>query len=862
MFSFTKIYSAGIEIAKSYAVTFDPFNFVSGGGKMKTNLWKEFLFLTLLCLAFHSSTGICGQPLAQKSFHFFFSENDFLFNRRDGYDLVDFKNGEKIGEIGKPDLPLKFVHLLIPNDSEVESLIIIGKSYKVMDGEFLVSPAQPDEKTDGTIERVWVSPDSQIYNSDSLYPGKFAEIVESGFLAGNQIVTLALYPLQYRPKSKKLFLCTDLDLELKLRSSTKVSLSSVIKRRSYQASKIYAGILNEMVDNKSDLSSYSLQSPYYSLSKASEADSEEYPYLIITSSELKSAFLPLLEWKIKKGIKTAIVSVDSILNTYTGRDDPEKIRNFLINAYQHGTIWVLLGGDEDVVPVRYAYPTNASTPPAVTSQQICDLYYSDVDGEWDKDNDGIWGEPGNDSPDIYPDLFVGRVPCSDSGEAASFVEKLLLYEKNPGNGSTAYLTSALWMCSDQMRDFSGGTGQHMLASQYVDNGFFQDLSTLIEAPSGSAENPTTPDGGNCIQTMNPGWGIIAVLAHGTPNCFVTKSNQTNQLPKSWVLTSAGENDGNGHLLSLTNQDKYGIMYSIACKQSAIDVDKHPEMGSEPCVGELYPLSRNNGGVAFLGYTRSGWVGTSYLLLEKFLQYLFADSTEHHLGIAEAFSRCSYPSYRDLNYGHNLFGDPEMPVWTKVPHTLTVIHPSKVLPGLRTINISVTSGGVGIPSSTVCLSLNQRIMFLGTTDQNGLLSCQVNLDDLGEMSVVVTKPNYIPYEGTITISIATDVGDDENQENIESFDLSQNYPNPFNPVTTIRFKVEGERSRAPIPITLKVYNILGRLVRILVDEEKIPGNYEAVWDGKDSQGKEVSSGIYFYRLDTENYRRTKRMTLVK
>jgi flagellar hook assembly protein FlgD len=75
-------------------------------------------------------------------------------------------------------------------------------------------------------------------------------------------------------------------------------------------------------------------------------------------------------------------------------------------------------------------------------------------------------------------------------------------------------------------------------------------------------------------------------------------------------------------------------------------------------------------------------------------------------------------------------------------------------------------------------------------------------------------------------------------------------------------VEGERSRAPIPITLKVYNILGRLVRILVDEEKIPGNYEAVWDGKDSQGKEVSSGIYFYRLDTENYRRTKRMTLVK
>ena len=257
-----------------------------------------------------------------------------------------------------------------------------------------------------------------------------------------------------------------------------------------------------MVDNRSALSCYVLQSSEsygssqtsdYSLSGVSVESSEDYQYLIITSSGLKSAFSPLLEWKIKKGIKATIVSVDSILNAYPGRDDPEKIRNFLIEAYLNGAIWVLLGGDEDVVPVRYAYPTNTSTPPEVTKQQICDLYYSDVDGEWDLDNDGIWGEYGDDSPDIYPDLFVGRVPCNNSGEATSFVEKLLLYEKNPGNGSTAYLTSALWMCSDQMRDWSGGEGQHSLAFQYVDDNFFQDLSALVETPSGDAENPISPE---------------------------------------------------------------------------------------------------------------------------------------------------------------------------------------------------------------------------------------------------------------------------------------------------------------------------------------------------------------------------------
>jgi hypothetical protein len=818
---------------------------------MKINLWRRFLLPILLCLALFSPA------VAQINYNFFCSENDLSFNRRGGYDRVDLMNAEKIREIGKPDLPLKLVHLLIPNDSEVESLIVLNKSFKTMAGEYLIPPAQSDEKTEEMIEPAWTTQDQKTYKSDSLYPGKLAEILESGYLAGNHIVTLALYPLQYKPQSKKLFLYTDLNLQLKLRSSNKISPSSLLKTRSYQASQIYEEILNEIVDDKNDLYNYSFPTPDYSLSKAYGDGSNVYLYLIITSSELKPSFLPLLEWKIKKGIKAAIVTMDSILTTYTGRDSPEKIRNFLIQAYQNGTMWVLLGGDENVVPVRYAYPSNTSTPPPLTDQQICDLYYSDVDGEWDRDNDGIWGEPGNDSPDIYPDLFVGRIPCNTTEEASSFVEKLLLYEKNPGNGSAGYLTSALWICSDQMRDWDGGTGQHILASPYVNSNFSQDLSSLIETPSGSAENPTSPEGQNCIQTMNQGWGIITVLAHGAVNGFVAKSNQTNGQPKSWVLTTPGGNDGHGHLPSLSNSGKYGIMYSIACSQSAMD-----QLGSEPCVGELYSLSPNNGGVAFLGNSRWGWTGTSYQLLEKFLGYLFVNSLKHHLGIAEALSRCSYPSYRDIDYGHNLFGDPEMPVWTEIPHPFTVVHPAQVTMGLRTINISVTSGGVGIPEATVCLSLNQRIIFLGTTNQNGLLSAQVNLDDLGEMSVVVTKSNFIPYEGIITISISADVDEDEEQENIESFDLSQNYPNPFNPTTTIRFKVGGERLKAPLPITLKVYNILGQLVRILVDEEKVPRSYEVIWDGKDSQGKEVSSGIYFFRLDAENYQETKKMTLLK
>src|SRR3972149_409666 len=96
-----------------------------------------------------------------------------------------------------------------------------------------------------------------------------------------------------------------------------------------------------------------------------------------------------------------------------------------------------------------------------------------------------------------------------------------------------------------------------------------------------------------------------------------------------------------------------------------------------------------------------------------------------------------------------------------------------------------------------------------------------------------------------------------------FTLAQNYPNPFNPTTTIPFKVGSLKFGVgrPLPTSLKIYNILGQLVRTLVDEEKAPGNYKVVWDGKDNSGKEVSSGIYFYQLKTKDFTSSKKMVLL-
>ncbi len=92
---------------------------------------------------------------------------------------------------------------------------------------------------------------------------------------------------------------------------------------------------------------------------------------------------------------------------------------------------------------------------------------------------------------------------------------------------------------------------------------------------------------------------------------------------------------------------------------------------------------------------------------------------------------------------------------------------------------------------------------------------------------------------------------------EAYKLEQNYPNPFNPNTTIRFET-------PITtnVSLNIYNIKGQLVRSLFNETLNAGRHTIHWDGKDNNEKELSSGIYLYRLEAEDYNITNSMLLLK
>ena len=90
-----------------------------------------------------------------------------------------------------------------------------------------------------------------------------------------------------------------------------------------------------------------------------------------------------------------------------------------------------------------------------------------------------------------------------------------------------------------------------------------------------------------------------------------------------------------------------------------------------------------------------------------------------------------------------------------------------------------------------------------------------------------------------------------------FALRHNYPNPFNPTTTIRYDLAGA-----VPVSLILYDVTGRLVRILVDEKQSAGRYSIVWNGRDESGMPAASGIYFLSFKTGDFRFKRKITLMR
>ncbi|MEZ4764391.1 MAG: T9SS type A sorting domain-containing protein [Calditrichia bacterium] len=104
-------------------------------------------------------------------------------------------------------------------------------------------------------------------------------------------------------------------------------------------------------------------------------------------------------------------------------------------------------------------------------------------------------------------------------------------------------------------------------------------------------------------------------------------------------------------------------------------------------------------------------------------------------------------------------------------------------------------------------------------------------------------------------VSVGIGDDNQLPTV--FSLEQNYPNPFNPSTTLKYALPTNAD-----VRLEIYNVLGQLVKVLVDADQTAGFKTAIWDGTNQYGEKVASGIYIYRIKAADFVQSKKMILMK
>ncbi|UCE08620.1 MAG: hypothetical protein JSW07_11605, partial [bacterium] len=362
-----------------------------------------------------------------------FNKSDLKFSKLNNYDVVTIKGLEVNYEVGSPQLPFYHVNLIIAENEKIDHVEIIETKIELLQGNYDILPVQkPEILSSALLGRKQIGltkPNPMVYSSDDYYPKNLVESLGNSRLSNLNIASIRVYPLQYNPIKGKIKFYSKITFQITThpedeQSTTKPNLSNV------QSQILKSLVKNLMVEpDRRRLTKQMDQNLKY------ESFSEEYQYVIITNSSLENNFRSLYEWKHKKGVPSKIVTLDWIYINFQGIDDQEKIRNFIRHAYENwGTIWILLGGDTNIVPHRTTFAMDCEFGADPRENEIpCDLYYADLDGTWNDDGDDIYGEI-SDNVNLYPELFVGRAPVEDAAEADIFVNKIISYEKNPPLG--------------------------------------------------------------------------------------------------------------------------------------------------------------------------------------------------------------------------------------------------------------------------------------------------------------------------------------------------------------------------------------------------------------------------------------------
>ena len=657
------------------------------------------LFMSMLCLWTSAQTYTYSFNLADFSISQYSSESTINYP-------VDF---EIRSEPCTPMIPMCVKNILLPEGAIIKRYDVRTSVQVWKNNITLASMPYPVPTTDNTN----VVNNNCQYDVDSVYPDSVARLVNISEIDGYQYATFFITPFVYNAKQKRLDFVTEIEIVLNVEQQLS-AFGNNPKR--------YSQAIRHIVDNVNDVSLF------YSVENKQNVEDNGVKYLIITSKELKDSFEPLRIWKCQKGINTQIITLDTINAKYTGNTIQLRIKQCAYDYYNKGLRFLLLGGDNTIVPIMSVPIKNGSTSDITP----CDWYYGcfGKQFDWDANGNGVYGEL-TDNVDFNSSVSISRLPIRTQTEVQTYIEKLLRYEKNPIN------VNSMLLCGEQLWSKIGEYSDTQMKSDnmyanyispYWNGNATRFYDTDTDFPEGADYDLNST---NITTQFNNGYHLIHFATHG--------ANQ------HWAIENGGKYTS-AMALNLTNNQP-SIITTMACSTNAFD-------RAEPCLSEAFVRNPNGGAIAYWGSSRSGWgtggassaLGSSFMLDAWFYKILFQDISYHFAEVVKLVKQRYVPntktegSYRWLMCSTNAIGDAELPIYTAGPFSLGDVTISK--------NSDTLSISVPVDSCTITLSnIEQGGSFMQTFDN---VSSATFVDIPSYCTIVITKHNYIPYIQTIEI----------------------------------------------------------------------------------------------------------------
>ena len=614
-----------------------------------------------------------------------------------------FDRAYSVGQLGNPKLPAVKNLIEIPFGADVSVEV---KSYTVAEYnlsdfglEKLIMPAQPSLQKNLEVSDVPFEYNLDAYAASKFTEMELAEVEVLGVLRGMRLARLTVAPVRYNPTQGTIRVYNNIEVEVTFENADH-ELTRYIKASTFSPyfNVLYSQILNapdsrDIFDDHPDLTKNPIK------------------MLVVSHRDFEATLEPFIEWKTQQGYFLTVAYTDEIGTTAAA------IKNWIHGQYNNAT-------PDDPAPTFLVLVGDAGKLPASqigsASNQVTDLYYASVDG------------------DYFPEMYYGRLSARNTQELQNQLDKILYYQKYEFD-DPSYLDDVT-LIAGQDGTWNPRIGQptvHYGTQNYFNAAHgFNNVNAYLNSYAGCYDNER----------------ISVSFINFTAHCS----------PTAWAGPYLYATD----IHNMTNTGKYPLAVGNCCQSALFS---HTES-----IGEAWVRAANKGAVAYIGSApNTHWFEDFYWAVGAFPivgnnngyvptveettmgvydamftgDYVAVASRKFvgNLAITEAHLQ-SYPTHSNVQWyweGYQTFGDPSTYIYMTQGSENEVSH-MPILPiGLDTYTVEA------LPGSYVGISKDGVLHGAAFVDASGAVDVPIQpVLDGGYVTVVVTKPQYIPYIANI------------------------------------------------------------------------------------------------------------------